>query len=233
MFVKMRVHIRPNILRSCNNCQRLGGLTCLGPRSSKQFVQKQRFVKVYSQVRSDILTASEEEEQIAFAGIRKQVTQRIQKLGAQGKPREALNELLGMARQGVQPDTQAATALLSVCVQNGNLQMAENIFNQLFGEFVSPDPVTFSVLIQGYGQIDPPDWSSIASTLRNMESQFDLVPNVTVYNALLSVCVKSNDLQRAQDLLSQMDREGIQPDKTTEGTMSSRRAFRAALRKYL
>eukprot|EP01024_Parvocaulis_polyphysoides_P024663 TRINITY_DN22544_c1_g1_i1.p1 TRINITY_DN22544_c1_g1~~TRINITY_DN22544_c1_g1_i1.p1 ORF type:complete len:182 (+),score=13.54 TRINITY_DN22544_c1_g1_i1:51-596(+) len=181
MFVKMRVHIRPNILRSCNNCQRLGGLTCLGPRSSKQFVQKQRFVKVYSQVRSDILTASEEEEQIAFAGIRKQVTQRIQKLG----------------------------------------------------EFVSPDPVTFSVLIQGYGQIDPPDWSSIASTLRNMESQFDLVPNVTVYNALLSVCVKSNDLQRAQDLLSQMDREGIQPDKTTEGTMSSRRAFRAALRKYL
>eukprot|EP01023_Acetabularia_acetabulum_P053980 TRINITY_DN6060_c2_g1_i1.p1 TRINITY_DN6060_c2_g1~~TRINITY_DN6060_c2_g1_i1.p1 ORF type:complete len:229 (+),score=29.10 TRINITY_DN6060_c2_g1_i1:133-819(+) len=206
------------------------------PKSKALHFHNQSFqkFKVFSQVGDvEVLKASEEEEEIAQIGVRKKVTQRIQQLGAQGKPREALNELLSMTRKGVQPDTQAATALLSACVRNGNIEMAENIFKQLFGEFVSPDPVTFSVLIQGYGQIDPPDWSAIASTLRNMESQFDLVPDVKVYNALLSVCVKSNDLQRAKDLLTQMDREGVSPDKTTEAAMSSRRAFRAALRKYL
>eukprot|EP01025_Chloroclados_australasicus_P046649 TRINITY_DN5147_c0_g1_i1.p2 TRINITY_DN5147_c0_g1~~TRINITY_DN5147_c0_g1_i1.p2 ORF type:complete len:230 (-),score=15.03 TRINITY_DN5147_c0_g1_i1:395-1084(-) len=168
-----------------------------------------------------------------YQQVRKQVTQRIQKLGAQGKPREALNELLGMARKGVQPDTQAATALLSVCVQNGKLQMAENIFDQLFGEYVAPDPITFSVLIQGYGSIDPPDWEAIASTLRTMETDYELMPDVTVYNALLNVCVRSNDLQRAQALLAQMERERVTPDEITRSILSNKRAFRACLRKYL
>ncbi len=53
--------------------------------------------------------------------------------GRANKPREAVLQLAEMAKLGVQPDTQAATALLDACARNGNMDMAESVFDELFG----------------------------------------------------------------------------------------------------
>lgn len=37
-------------------------------------------------------------------------------------------------RLGVQPDTQAGTALLHACTRNGQIDMAQTVFEELFGE---------------------------------------------------------------------------------------------------
>ena len=68
------------------------------------------------------------------AGVRAEVTKRIKALGETGRAREAVSELAQMARLGVQPDTQAGTALLHACVRNGQLDMAQAVFEELFGE---------------------------------------------------------------------------------------------------
>ena len=47
--------------------------------------------------------------------------------------REAVSQLASMARLGVQPDTQAATALIYACARNGNMEMAQAAFEELFG----------------------------------------------------------------------------------------------------
>lgn len=65
--------------------------------------------------------------------VRAEVTRRIQKLGRLGRAKEAVQELAQMARLGVQPDTQAATALLDACVRAGKLDMALSVFEELFG----------------------------------------------------------------------------------------------------
>jgi len=52
--------------------------------------------------------------------------------------REAVSQLASMARLGVQPDTQAATALIYACARNGNMEMAQAAFEELFG--ARPDP---------------------------------------------------------------------------------------------
>lgn len=65
--------------------------------------------------------------------VRAEVTRRIQKLGRLGRAKEAVQELAQMARLGVQPDTQAATALLDACVRAGKLDMAQSVFEELFG----------------------------------------------------------------------------------------------------
>lgn len=65
--------------------------------------------------------------------VRQGVTRRIKALGAEGKVREAIKELAGLAQVGVQPDTQAATALVAACVKNGNMDMAQGVFDELFG----------------------------------------------------------------------------------------------------
>jgi hypothetical protein len=61
------------------------------------------------------------------------VTRRITALGRQGKPKQAISELTNLARMGIQPDTQAATALVSACTANKNMDMAFNVFDELFG----------------------------------------------------------------------------------------------------
>lgn len=64
---------------------------------------------------------------------RTEVTRRIKALGRQGKPKEAINELTSLARMGIQPDVIAATALISACTNNRNMDMAMTVFDELFG----------------------------------------------------------------------------------------------------
>ena len=65
--------------------------------------------------------------------VRATVTRRIQSLGRQKRPKEAVSQLAEMARLGVQPDTQAATALIDACVRNKKMDMAQSVFEELFG----------------------------------------------------------------------------------------------------
>jgi hypothetical protein len=68
--------------------------------------------------------------------VRQQVTRRIKTLGQQRKFKEAVQELASLATLGIQPDTQAATALLAACTRSRDMQMAQSVFEQLFGEYV-------------------------------------------------------------------------------------------------
>lgn len=64
---------------------------------------------------------------------RAEATKRIKALGAQRKLKDAIAELAGLAKLGIEPDTQAATALVAACAGAGNMEMAESVFEQLFG----------------------------------------------------------------------------------------------------
>jgi hypothetical protein len=68
--------------------------------------------------------------------IRQEVTRRIKQLGEQRKFKEAVQQLASLAALGVQPDTQAATALLAACTRSRDMKVAQTIFDQLFGEYV-------------------------------------------------------------------------------------------------
>jgi len=114
--------------------------------------------------------------------VRSGATKRIKALGAQRKLKEAIQELAGLSQLGVQPDTQAATALVSACAQAGNMEMAESVFEQLFGEFLRPDEVTFAVLLRGYGGKSPPQWGAIDSTLTRMRSTFGMEPSAGAFS---------------------------------------------------
>jgi hypothetical protein len=72
-----------------------------------------------------------EEERVA--DVRRGVTRRVKTLGEQGKPRLAIRELASMASLGVQPDAQAATALVHACARNRNMDLAQSVFDELFG----------------------------------------------------------------------------------------------------
>lgn len=75
-----------------------------------------------------------EEDRVASA--RAEVTKRIKALGTQGKVKDAISALAGLANLGIQPDTRAATALVQACTRD--MELAQSIFDEMFGEQGAP-----------------------------------------------------------------------------------------------
>ncbi|KAI7841896.1 hypothetical protein COHA_004425 [Chlorella ohadii] len=165
------------------------------------------------------------------AQVRADVTRKIKKLGREGKPREAVAELAAMARLGVQPDTLAATALVDACARNGKMDMARSVFDELFGGLLTPDEVVFAVLLRGYGGAARPNWNEISSCLAEMEGKHGITPSTVTYNALLECCCKTNDEERAEEIVNRMLLAGVQPDSYTLEAVRPKRSMRSLLKR--
>lgn len=162
--------------------------------------------------------------------IRQEVTRKIKQLGASGQTKKAIEELASLAQRGVQPDTPAATALLNACTHNGDMDLAENVFNELFVDFLEPDEVTFIVLVRGYGAKKPPNWAQIEATLNRMRS-YGVPPGIATFNALLEFCARDNDVDRGTDVMDKMQADGVEPDLLTAYIVQRRRVLRRYFRK--
>ena len=165
--------------------------------------------------------------------IRAEVTRRIKNLGRQGKVKDAIKELANMARMGVEPDTLSATALVDACVKSNKIEMAENVFDELFGELLVPDEVAFMVLIRGYGDEYPPRWTSIATMLSTMEHTYGIVPSVLTFNTLLEVCSKTNDEERGVEIIDRMQDAGVVPNDMSFEAVRQRKSLRSMLKKLV
>jgi pentatricopeptide repeat protein len=175
--------------------------------------------------------------------VRAEVTRRIKALGRAGKAREAVGELAGMARLGVQPDTQSATALVDACMRGGRIEMGEQVFEELFGGLgeeaaasaapglLTPDEVTFCVLVRAYGDASPPRWSAISEALTAMERRHGIPPGVRTFNALLGVCARASDEARGAEVIARMAASNVQPDSFSLEAVQQRKSLRSLLRR--
>mmetsp|Transcript_3619 Transcript_3619/g.7841 ORF Transcript_3619/g.7841 Transcript_3619/m.7841 type:complete len:236 (+) Transcript_3619:28-735(+) len=158
-------------------------------------------------------------------------TRRIKQLGEAGRTREAIQALAGLSEQGVQPDTLAATTLVKACSRD--MVLAQGIFDELFGDFLEPDEVSFAVLLRGYGARNPPDWPRIDATLTTMRTKYGIEPTATSFNVLLEVCARCNDLDRGQDVIDRMAADDVEPDEFTAEVVAKKRVLRSYLKKTL
>lgn len=165
--------------------------------------------------------------------IRTEVTRRIKSLGRQGRVKDAIKELTNMARLGVSPDTLSATALIDCCVRANKMDMAESVFDELFGELLVPDEVAFTVMIRGYGDELPPRWTSIASVLSMMEHTYGIEPTVLTYNTLLEVCSKTNDEDRGIEIIDRMQEAGVEPNEYSLEAVRQRKSLRSLVKKLM
>jgi len=162
-----------------------------------------------------------------------QATRRIKQLGREKQPNMAIRTLADLANQGIQPDRIAATAVIDACVASNKMDLAENVFQELFGSgnLMEPDEVTFSVLIKGYGQdVANPKWAKIRQTLQTMETDGIELTTCT-YNTLLEICATCNDWQRGMQVLDQMHDTSVAPDQMTLEIVKKKKTLRAHCKK--
>jgi pentatricopeptide repeat protein len=180
---------------------------------------------LHAQTTDTVDQASREKE------VRAEATRRIKALGRAGKPKEAVGELAQMARLGVQPDTQSATALIDACMRSGKVEMAESVFEELFTALLAPDEVTFSVLLRGYGDQQPPRWTAISNTLNTMERTYGLAPSTVTFNTLLEVCSRTRDEARGAEIIERMEVAGVRPNEFTLDAVRQRKSLRSLLKR--
>ena len=101
-----------------------------------------------------------------------EITKRIKSLGESGRAREAVSELAQMARLGVQPDTQAGTALLHACVRNGQIDMAQTVFEELFGRCLLAAAVDLQSMLESLADHSSTGHRNVSSARRHHVQHF-------------------------------------------------------------
>ncbi|KAK9818525.1 hypothetical protein WJX74_009029 [Apatococcus lobatus] len=165
------------------------------------------------------------------SSIRKEVTKSIKALGRAKKPKEAVAQLHVLAEAKLQPDRQAATALVDACARNGAMVMAQKAFDELFGKGLEPDEITFAILLRGYGNQKPPAWSQITRLMGLMVSEHGCPPDIATFNVLLEICARTKDQDRGFEMIDRMRRAGVEPDEFTLEAVKHRRVLRSYLRR--
>ncbi|CAK0784238.1 hypothetical protein CVIRNUC_007442 [Coccomyxa viridis] len=190
---------------------------------------EQYFLFDHSGLSSALDVVVDEEQRVKQ--VRVAVTRKIKDLGRAGKAREAVQQLAEMARLGVQPDSMLGTALIDACARSGHMQMAQAAFEELFDSLLEPDDVTFSVLVRGYGETEPPQWLAISGLLSMMSRKYEVQPSTATFNALLEICARTKDSERGCEVIERMQRAGVLPDELTFEAVKNRKALRAHLKR--
>jgi pentatricopeptide repeat protein len=111
------------------------------------------------------------------------------------------------------------------------MEMALSVFDELFGDFLQPDDITFSTLVRGYGEAEPPQWSGISTVLATMQQRFGMRPDTAVYTSLLSICARTKDDDRGYEIIERMARTGVEPDDQVLDAVGKRKSLRSHLRR--
>lgn len=162
-----------------------------------------------------------------------EATKKIRQLAKSGNLAQALAVMDNLQAAGVQPDAMAATALVDCCVRCKNLPEAERVFESLFDTTgtLRPDGIAVAVLVRGLGAASPPQWIKIQRLLARLENEYFIKLTVPVYNELLDICVKTNDMDKGAELLDKMHAKEISPDFNTMEVIKRKRILRSHLKK--
>eukprot|EP00850_Spirogloea_muscicola_P022836 SM000314S12180 [mRNA] locus=s314:67734:68461:+ [translate_table: standard] len=120
---------------------------------------------------------------------------------------------------------------MDACVRCGDVARAHRTFNTFFtgAAAMRPDGVALGVLLRAYGASRPPQWGKITQLLDVADRSLLVVPSLAVYNELLDICARENNVDKGQQLLERMRAAGLQPDSLTFRVVSRRKALRSIL----
>ncbi|XRA98188.1 PPR_long domain-containing protein [Pycnococcus provasolii] len=174
-------------------------------------------------------------------------TSHIKELGRKRRAKEAIEALTTLGRNGVKPDTVAATALLDACSRSGEVELTKSVFDRLFRPYdyesddaeastsslIAPDEVTFTILLRTLMKTEPPQWSAASALLIKMEHEYGMPPSTNLFNILLYTCARVNDTDRGLALLDKMQDIGVPADEGSLAAVSKRKALRAQVKRML
>ncbi|KAI5335669.1 PREDICTED: pentatricopeptide repeat-containing [Prunus dulcis] len=118
---------------------------------------------------------------------------------------EALRVLRKIPDFGLRPDTTVYNVVIRLFCDKGNMNVAESLVKEMGLVDLLPDLITYMVMINGFckvGRLDD------ACGLFKVMKGHGCLPNAVVYSALLDGFCRSENMERALELLTEMEKEG-------------------------
>ena len=84
-------------------------------------------------------------------------------------------------QHGVKPDVVAYNTAIDACMEGGKWEMALELFHEMPSKSVSPDMVTYNVLIDGFGR-KVNKWDKALDFLEKLKLAKGLEPDVVSYS---------------------------------------------------
>ncbi|CAH1756721.1 2150_t:CDS:2 [Entrophospora sp. SA101] len=94
-----------------------------------------------------------------------------------------------------------------------NMPMAIKVYETMLKYNISPNVVTFTILIEGFGMSG--ELEKALEYFNIMTNKYNIKPNVKTYTSLIKALVKTKNLEKAEQVWYQMIKEGIKPERAT------------------
>ncbi|KAF5733625.1 pentatricopeptide repeat-containing protein [Tripterygium wilfordii] len=118
---------------------------------------------------------------------------------------EALWVLRKMTEFGLRPDTTAYNTVIRLFCEPGDMDMAQKLMGEMGLIDLYPDMITYASMIKGFCDVGR---LKDASGLFKVMKGHGCPPNVVAYSALLDGVCRFGSMDRALELLAQMEKEG-------------------------
>ena len=118
---------------------------------------------------------------------------------------EALWVLRKMKEFGLQADTTAYNVVIRLFCEKGDMDMAEELMNEMGLSDLYPDMITHVAMIKGFSNVGRLE---NACGLVKLMRGHGCVPNAVVYSTLLDGVCRFGSMERALELLGEMEKEG-------------------------
>lgn len=116
----------------------------------------------------------------------------------------------------VQPDVVSVNTAIKACKDNGQFELALQLFEGMAGRGLEPDSVSFTEIIAACGRAG--EWARAIAVFRAAEASADGV-NTFVWNALVGAAVACDKSVEALETIKEMRSSGIAPDIVTFTTV--------------
>mmetsp|Transcript_30055 Transcript_30055/g.82520 ORF Transcript_30055/g.82520 Transcript_30055/m.82520 type:complete len:777 (-) Transcript_30055:42-2372(-) len=130
-----------------------------------------------------------------------------------GRPKSAEMWLTDMLNRVYQPDIYSFNSVLAGFAKKGDFLKVEYWIKRMAARGVKPDMWSFTALANAYSQGD--DLMGTERAVERMEASGCKVSNAFAYNAILKLCAKRGDVDRAERWLQCLADAGITGDRVT------------------
>merc|ERR1719472_677886 len=117
-----------------------------------------------------------------------------------------------MLARGIEPSVVTYNAVIDSCVRNNQLDEIEGLLQDMKTRRITPNLITYSTVIKGLSQKG--DMPAAFAGFKDLK-QARVKPDDIVYNSMLDGCATAGLVAEGQQLLEDMQKDGLVPTTYT------------------
>ncbi|CAI8603879.1 unnamed protein product [Vicia faba] len=141
----------------------------------------------------------------------------IDNYGKAGQLKEASETFAKMLKQGIPPTTVTFNTMIHICGNHGRLEELSSLLQKMEELQCSPDTRTYNIIISLYTKHNDIDMAT--KYFKKMKAA-RLEPDLVSYRTLLYAYSIRKMVCEAEELISEMDKKGLQIDQFTQSALT-------------